>query len=72
MSIDLCITITDLSYLDLLIIMMVSLWSPRGEIHNLRLSNKNVGSKGLSFSLCGGLLMHSYLVNLVASHSCDS
>ena len=42
-------------------------WSPRGKIHNLRLSCGDVGSKCLSFSLCGGLLVHSYLENLLAS-----
>ena len=40
-------------------ILMVSVQSPRGEIHNLRLDSGGVGSKGLGFSLCRGLPMHS-------------
>ena len=47
--------------------LMVSVRSPRGEIHNLRLNSGGVSSKGLSFSLCGGLLMYSCLKNLLAS-----
>ena len=46
--------------------MMVSVQSPGGEIHNLRLNSRGVGSKGLGFSLCGGLLMRSCLENLLA------
>ena len=47
--------------------MMVSVRSPRGEIHNLRLSSEGVSSKGLGFSLCRGLPMRSCLGNLLAS-----
>ena len=49
--------------------LMVSVRSPRGKIHNLRLNSRGVSSKGLGFSLCGGLLMHGCLENLLASHS---
>ena len=48
---------------------MVSVRSPGGEIHNLRLSSGGVSSKGLGFSLCGGLPMRSCLENLLASRS---
>ena len=48
--------------------MMVSVRSPGGEIHNLRLSSRGVSSKGLSFSLCRGLPMCSCLENLLGSH----
>ena len=50
-------------------ILMVSVQSPRGEIHNLRLNSGGVSSKGLGFSLCGGLSMRSCIENLLASCS---
>ena len=48
-------------------VLMVSMRSPEGEIHNLRLSSGGVSSKGLGFSLCRGLPMRSCLENLIAS-----
>ena len=57
-----------ISALSLSVMVMVSVQSPRGEIHNLRLSSGGVSSKGLSFSLCRGLPMRSCLENLLASH----
>ena len=51
---------------------MVYLQSSGGEIHYLRLNSGDVGLKSLGFSLCGALLMCSYLVNLVASCNSDS
>ena len=46
---------------------MVSVRSPGGEIHNLRLDSGGVSSKGLGFSPCRGLPMCSCLENLLAS-----
>ena len=58
-------TLIPLTYLPLqnLVLVIVSVWSPGGEIHNLRLNSGGVSSKGLGFSLCGGLPMHSYFVD---------
>ena len=52
---------------DPVLTLMVSVQSPGGEIHNLRLDSGGVSSKGLSFSLCRGLPMRSCLENLLAS-----